>query len=417
VLNTLTSDINGNARSVSNPDIGPHEYVTPATFTLGPDDTICGNELIVEAGPAQSVVWSVNTVPYTTPSITISAANAPEDFDISVVIATEYCGSANDNVMLRLVPDAELPASDHICADETADLEPGGGANAAYMWTPNGETTSSITVGEAGTYSVTKMEEGCESSASIEITQSDAVEILDVEPCSDDLPVSLDATINDGTSYAWSGGTSINTAVNSFNDAGSYSVTATDSYGCTSSDNFSVVVLEAPEAAITETHSGLAYFFDATSSVYLSSNTTYFWDFGYNGQTSTSAVAMVQYPWSDPSNPTTYTVTLTINNGCGEDVQVMNITPDPLGIEDIAEGSFVLYPNPAKESVRFALGGVAADQGLIEIMDITGRVIVSQSISAGTSNGEVAISNISSGSYLVRVSVDGHTSVNTLVKQ
>jgi len=416
VLTTVSSDISGNGRSVSTPDIGATEYVTPATFTLGQDDTICGNEMVVEAGPAQSVVWSVNNVPFTTPSVTINATTAPANFDISVVITTEYCGSASDDVTLRLVPDASLTASEHICADDDITLQPGGGSNATYQWS-NGETTSSITVNAPGVYTVTKMEEGCESSAATEVTKSDAVEILDVEPCSDELPLSLDATINAGTSYAWSGGTSVNTAINSFNDAGNYSVTATDSFGCTSSDEFSVVVLETPEADIDQTHSGLIYFFDASNSLYLSSNTTYFWDFGYNGLTGTNVTEMIQYPWTDPSNPVTYTVTLTIDNGCGTDTKVMELTPDPLGIEDITEGSFVLFPNPAKETVRFKLGSIAADQGLAEVVDITGRVVVSQSIASGTTTGELNIGNLASGSYLVRISIDGNRTVNTLIKQ
>ena len=76
-------------------------------------------------------------------------------------------------------------------------------------------------------------------------------EIVDLDACSDALPVSIDATINNGTSYAWSGGSSINAAVNTFNDAGNYTVTATDSYGCSSTDGFQLTVLEAPEAANT----------------------------------------------------------------------------------------------------------------------------------------------------------------------
>ena len=96
-------------------------------------------------------------------------------------------------------------------------------------------------------------------------------------------------------------------AVNTFNDAGNYTVTATDSYGCSSTDGFQLTVLEAPEAAIVETHSGNAYFLDATSSLYISANTTYLWDFGYNGLTATTATATVNYPWSDPNNLTTYT--------------------------------------------------------------------------------------------------------------
>jgi len=415
-LATLTDDINGNVRSLTNPDIGAVEYVTPNTFTLGGDDTVCGNEVIVEAGPAQSVTWNVNNQTSTQSTVTLSATNEPVTYNISVSITTEYCGSATDNAVIRLIPDATLDSTAHMCADETLDLEPGGGSGAVYSWS-NGETASTISVAEAGTYSVNKMEDGCESDATIVVTQSEGVDIADIDACSDDLPISIDATIANGTSYAWSGGSSINTASNDFTDAGTYSVTATDSSGCSSTVDFGLTVLEAPTAAITETHSSNAYFFDGTSSLYISQNTTYNWDFGYNNLTATTPTATVTYPWSDPSSPVTYTVTLSIDNGCGTDVKQKDYTPDPLGIDAIAEGSFGLYPNPANDNVNFVLDGAASAQGTVQVMDIAGRVLASQIIAAGQLNGEINLTELASGSYLVKISVDGKSSVNTLIKQ
>ena len=416
VLANNTVDISGNARSLSTPDIGAVEFVDPGSFTLGGNDTVCGNEVIVEAGPAQSVTWNVNNQTSTQSSVTLTATTEPVTYNISVSITTEFCGSGSDNAIYRVVPDATLDSAAHMCADETLDLEPGGGSGAVYNWS-NGETASSITVAEPGTYSVNKMEDGCESDASIVVTQSEGVEIVDLDACSDDLPISIDATIANGTSYAWSGGSSINTASNDFSDAGTYSVTATDSYGCSSTDDFGLTVLEAPTAAITETHSGNAYFFDGTSSLYISQNTTYNWDFGYNNLTATTPTATVTYPWSDPSNPTTYTVTLSIDNGCGTDVKQKDYTPDPLGIDAIAEGSFGLYPNPANDNVNFVLDAAASAQGTVQVMDIAGRVLASQIIAAGQINGEINLTELASGSYLVKISVDGNSSVNTLIKQ
>ncbi|MDC1221498.1 T9SS type A sorting domain-containing protein [Salibacteraceae bacterium] len=416
VLANNTIDIDNNVRSVATPDIGAVEFVDPGSFTLGGDDTVCGSVVIVEAGPAQSVTWNVNNQTSTQSSVTLTATTEPVTYNISVSITTEYCGSGSDNAIYRVVPDATLDSAAHICADETLDLEPGGGSGAVYAWS-NGETTSSITATEAGTYSVNKMEDGCESDATIVVTQSEGVEIVDLDACSDDLPISIDATIANGTSYAWSGGTSINTASNDFTDAGTYSVTATDAFGCSSTDDFGLTVLEAPTAAITETHAGNAYFFDGTSSLYISNNTTYNWDFGYNNLTATTPTATVTYPWSDPNNPTTYTVTLSIDNGCGTDVKQTDYTPDPLGIDAIAEGSFGLYPNPANENVNFVLDGAASAQGTVQVMDIAGRVLASQIIAAGQINGEINLTELASGSYLVKISVDGNSSVNTLIKQ
>lgn len=415
VLSTISDDINGNARSTVNPDIGAVEYVTPSTFTLGPNDTVCASELLVEAGPAQSVTWNVNNQSYTQPSILLAANNEPVTYNVFVNISTEYCGSASDDVIIRLVPDAQLDASAHICADEDLDLQPGGSATATYVWS-TGASSPVITVNEAGTYSVVKTEEGCESEAVIAVTQSAAVEIGDVEACSDDMPIELNATIADGTSYAWSAGSSVNTALNTFNDAGSYSVTASDSYGCASTDNFNLIVLEEPQASVAETHSGLTYFFDASGSIYISSSTTYFWDFGYNGLTSNSQMATVSYPWSDPSNPASYNVSLTVNNGCGEDVKTVTITPDVLGVDEKSQGAFSLYPNPASDQVQFNLTAAASENGRIEVLDIAGRTLFVQSIAAGVVSGSIDVSDLVSGSYMIKLDVNGNSYINTLIK-
>lgn len=416
VLSNVLYDIDSNMRSLVTPDIGAVEYVTGTAFTLGPDDTICGNSAVIEAGPAQSITWSINNQTYTDPSVTLTTSGEPVTYTISVNITTEYCGNGSDNAVIRLVPDATLDSTMHICADETADLDAGGSSTADFMWT-TGATTKTITISEAGTYGVTKLEDGCESDAVIAVTQSDAVELVDVDACSDDVPVTLDATISNGTSYAWSGGSSINTAQNDFTDAGDYSVTATDSYGCTSSSDFTLSVLEEPTAKIDEDHSGNYYEFDGTVSEEIGSNTTYFWDLGYNGQTDSSAVAAILYPWSDPNNLTTYTVTLTVDNGCGVDVTTKDVTPDPTGIEELAAGSFTLYPNPAREAVNFVLSTTVTNEGNIAIMDVTGRVLNSQVLAAGQTNGEINLNGLSAGSYLVKLTIDGSSTVSTLIVQ
>ena len=383
---------------------------------MGGDDTICGNTHIVEAGPAQSVAWNVNNQTSTDPYVILNANGEAETFTISVNITTEYCGSGSDNAVIRLIPDATLDSTMHLCADETAVLDPGGAANADFMWN-TGETAATITISEAGAYGVTKMEEGCESSAWIDVTQSAAVELVDQDACSDDMPVSVDATIANGTSYAWSGGSNLTSAINELTDGGTYSVTATDSYGCTSTAEFDLTVLEEPSANIGETHSGNAYFFDASSSSHISANTEYFWDLGYNGVTDSVIATTIIYPWSDPNNLATYTVTLTVDNGCGVDVTTMEVTPDVTGIEDIAANGFELYPNPALNAVNFVLGSEVSTSGSINVMDVTGRVLNSQVLTAGQTTGEINLTGLASGSYMVKLSIDGQSTVRTLIKQ
>jgi hypothetical protein len=413
LVNTPT-DINGSNRSTIMPDIGPVEFVNAASFTLGPDDTICGSEVIVEAGPAQSVTWNVNNQTSTQSTVTLTANNQPVNFNVSVSITTQYCGSASDNAIYRLIPDADLDSAIHICADASETLNPGGGSNATYAWS-TGETTSTIDVSDAGTYTVTKMEEGCESEVTAIVTKSTAVEIADIEGCEDDAPISVDASIIDGSSYAWTGGSSTNTATNDFSTSGSYSVTATDIYGCVSESDFDLLVLGAPEADISFTGSGgTGFFFSSAGSTNTSPNTTYLWTFN-SIDTSTQANPTYVFPWN--GNPTTYPVSLVIDNGCGQDLDEYSITVDPLGVTDVANGNvFTVYPNPAKDNVQLTL---TAEWNSLEVtvFDNSGRVVMSKAYNAGLNVIDVNVSELAAGAYMLQVTSDNMTEVQTLIIQ
>ncbi len=417
---SVDSDIDGNSRSLSTPDIGATEFVNANSFTLGPNDTLCGNEVNIEAGPAQSVAWGVSenggsTQTYTTSAINLTAAgNEPSEFGISVVISTEYCGNANDNVTIYLVPDATLDSATHLCADASVTLAPGGGSNATYAWS-SGETTATLDADAAGTYSVTKMEEGCESMASTAVTQSQAVDIADIEGCEDDAPLSVDATIADGTSYAWSDGSSINTVSNDFSTSGSYSVTATDVFGCVSTSDFDLLVLGAPDADISYTGSaGTAFHFSSAGSSNLGSNTAYLWTFN-GADTSSAANPTYVFPWN--GNPTSYPVSLVIDNGCGQELAEISITVDPLSVSNINTVDFAVYPNPTSDIINITLGSEVNQEGKVEIMDITGRVLNLERIASGQAIAILDLTDLANGSYLIKVSADGNSSVTSVVKQ
>jgi hypothetical protein len=416
------TDIDGNARSLTTPDMGALEFINPTSFSLGGDDTICGNEFTLESGPAQLVAWGVVTnnganQNYSTPSITLTQqGGAPTTFDISITIISAYCGSGSDNATILLVPNATLDSSLHICADETATIAAGGSTTSTYLWS-TGATASSIDVNEEGSYSVIKSELGCESEATTIVTKSVAIAIGDQDACKNDGPLEINASIPDGVSYAWSGGSNTGSATNTLTTAGNYSLTVTDSYGCVSSEDFVFSILDVPVAKISENHSGMVYFFDATNSTNVSSNTSFYWDFGHNGVTGTNATQAVAFPWSNPSNPTSYSVTLEIDNGCGTDDVSKSVKPDVLGSEEFVAGEFSIYPNPAFDLVRFELSAPISESGQLKIMDVTGRVVYTQIIGVGQTIGEFNISTLAAGSYLVEMSVDGTSFVNPIVKR
>ena len=416
-LASVPSDISGNTRSPQTPDIGAREFVNANSFSLGADDTLCGNELLLEAGPAQSVAWGVSenggaTQTYTTTSITLNTSGgAPSEFEVSVVLSTEFCGNATDDVVIRLVSDATLDSSMHICADETATLTPGGGSGATYAWS-TGATTATVDADAPGLYTVTKMEDGCESSAEIAISQSVGVEIADVEGCEDDAPITVDATIPDGSSYAWSGGSAQTAAANDFSTSGAYSVTATDVHGCVSTSDFDLMVLGEPDADIDYVGTaGTAYIFSSANTTNTSANTTYLWTFN-SIDTSSAANPSYVFPWN--GTPTTYPVTLVVDNGCGESLKAIDITV-VVGVDELETKTFEVYPNPATDNFFIAAG---SDFNTLDvtIIDNAGRSVYSQSYN-GQQVIEVNTSDLASGAYLIKMVSESSSEVQTLIVQ
>ncbi len=396
----VMTDIMGNVRSSVTPDIGATEFIATANFTLGDDTTVCGSTYLLESGPAQSVLWTINSTPNSNPNVTLnSTSTSPEIFNVEIDVQTA-CGQADDQLIVTLVPAAALDSAEHICADEVATLDPGGGVNATYSWS-TGDSTATIDVNTPGTYTVNKEEMGCASTSTIVVTQSDAVDIADIEPCEANGAVSVDATINNGLSYAWSGGNSNTTALNTFDVSDIYSVTATDDLGCVSVDTFTIDFIGSPVAQITYTTAGgFGVFFSSASSQQISSNTTYEWTF--NG-IDNSNLANPYYLFPYNGGGATYPVTLEIDNGCDVDQIEMDITLDPVSVQELGNANGIsVYPNPANNVLNIAQEN-AWKNAEFTLVDLSGRVVFSQEVTDGNQIVTFNLSDVASGAYSLQI--------------
>jgi len=402
----VINDFSNNSRSMTTPDPGAHEFFGLSGVNLGPDTTLCQGTFTLTVGDStlvNAVTWTVGTTTSNAPTYVVQANNGAQSFVINASVSTD-CGSQSDNVNITLVPAANLADSTHICSGESIVLSSGGGPTATNSWFPGNQTTGTINVSSPGFYSVTKMEEGCESSSSTIVTQSEGVAVLDIEPCNADLPAAISVAIAGGTGYSWSGGNSPNAATNTFGTTGDYAVTATDVFGCVSSDSFSVTVIDVPTAIITETHAGTIYFFNSDASANVGSNASYLWQFG-DGGTSTLANPSHNYAWTNPSSPAQYTVSLSITNECETGTTTSLIVPDILGIdENAAAKGYVVYPNPTSDNWNLRFDN-SVENVSVDVIDVTGRIVL-QTANQNSNSITVNTVNLPSGNYILKVTTN-----------
>ena len=96
----------------------------------------------------------------------------------------------------------------------------------------------------------------------------------------------------------------------------------------------------------------------------------------------------------------------------GNEVWVMNATPNsvkqtPAGSDDIK-----LYPNPATDVVKIELPGNGSYT--IEVYNIAGQLVASQPAIAKTT---IATDNLANGIYLVKIKNAGGVTIRKFIKQ
>ena len=179
-----------------------------------------------------------------------------------------------------------------------------------YAWS-NGGNTQTISSLSVGTYTVTITDNaGCTATSAGTVSQPTQVNVNVTDndiSCFGANDGSATASANGGTpgyTYAWSNGG--NTAIISNLSAGTYTVTVSDSNGCTTSG--STTITEPNEISVNVTTTpAVCGFNNGTASAAASGGNvpyTYAWSNGGTGMTQTDLAAG------------TYTVTVTDNSGC-----------------------------------------------------------------------------------------------------
>ncbi len=290
--------------------------------------------------------------------------------------------------------DTALCSGNPVCFAATAGF-------VSYLWS-NGDTANSTCPSAAGTQIVTVTDtNSCQASDTVNLTYW-SLPLVDLGNdtvfCTGN-NLTLDAG-SGGFSYAWSTGAGTQTI--SVVTPGNYFVQVMDTNGCTSSDTVNVSQAAKPVTAFAIDSSGCPVldFSDNTAG----NPGTWSWNFG-DGQNSTVQNPTHDYTFSGNGS---YTVVLVTGNACGMDSLSVNISincivgSEPMQISEQVK----LYPNPSDGNFSVSVSGVRRKMELLMI-DKAGREVHSVTI---REKGDLIIpfelSELASGSYIMKIRID-----------
>ncbi len=285
-----------------------------------------GNTLNLSSAASTSYLWAgpnTFTSSLRNPSITSVTTAANGIYTITQTNSFGCTASATLSVTINQTPTATIGSNSPICSGSSLNLTSSGGDT--YSWSGPNSFTSSLqnpsiantTVAATGTYIVTVTSNGCTATNSVVVT----VNASPTPNPNSNSPVCSGNTLNLSsvtgmTTYAWSGPNSFTSSIQSPSisnvttvEGGIYTVTVTNSNGCSASATTAITINQTPTPNI-----GSNSPVNITNTLNLTSGTasTYLWA-GPNSFTSS-----IQNP--SITNVTTaatgtYTVTLT-TNGC-----------------------------------------------------------------------------------------------------
>jgi hypothetical protein len=258
------------------------------------------------------------------------------DHNITVTVKDKAGNTASCTYIIRII-DSENPTA--LCKPATVTLDADGNGTLAVSDINNGSkdncgiqslllSQTSFTCNDIGNNNVTltitdnsgnvaectavvTVVDG--SAPTADITNNSGTTVL---TCA---TTSISVTATGGVSYSWDGGTSLNTAENSFNVPGIYTVTVTTANGCISTASINITQdITPPTAAITN-NTGSTILTCTTTSIDVTATggVSYSWDGGLTPATAANSFIA----------PGTYTVTVTGDNGCTATASI-SITQD-----------------------------------------------------------------------------------------
>jgi gliding motility-associated-like protein len=228
-------------------------YLGNPLAKIDPLGVLCKDSSLVLAGPPGMSSYSWLPSNDTTPSILVNSAGT---YTLSIVDAFGCAGTSAPFTVAEVSPSVQLNNTvlgfchgDSIVLNADTNLS-------SYLWWPGGETTSSITVFDSGSYSLKVLDSNGCSTIGDPFFVNQSPQNADVQIQGDTIlclgdTTWLNSTVTGYSSYAWFPDTVLSSSL-AVTDSGSYYLVAIDSVGCViESDTINFSVLDLPISSIS----------------------------------------------------------------------------------------------------------------------------------------------------------------------
>lgn len=292
---------------------------TPTLSASGPTTFCQGGNVTLSSNIATGLVW--NPGGQTTQSIIVSQSGN------YTVTSTGTNGCSATSLPLTVTVNS-IPSTPTISPSGNVSICQGGAvtltssATTNNTWSPGGQTTPSISVNTAGSYTVTVTQNGCTATSAPVNISVNAAPVLPTISASGPTTFcqggSVVLTTNGISGIAWNPGGQTTQSI-TVTQGGTYTVTAVTASGCTATSNPITVTVNPVPATPVISASGPAVFCQG-GSVNLSSSVSsnIVWT---PGGATTPSISVNQNG--------TYTVTATNANGCTATSQPLTVTVNP----------------------------------------------------------------------------------------
>ncbi|HXD92980.1 MAG TPA: FG-GAP-like repeat-containing protein [Bacteroidia bacterium] len=373
------------ANSATN-DVAIFLNTLPTVIISGTTSICTGKFTTLTASGANSYLWSTNAGSATTNSVIV----APTSNTTYTVTGNKYGCTVSQTVLVTL---NALPAvsvnSSSICIGNTATLT----ANGATTYTWNTSATG-VTITPSPTttthYTVTGTDaNGCvnKNTATVTVNILPAVSVNSSSIC---IGNTATLTANGATTYTWNIGATGAAITPSPTTTTHYTVNGTDANNCSNIATSTVSVNDLPVVSVTSNTASLC---SGTSATLTGSGAnTYTWSTNQTGINITIT----------PTVNTTYTVTGTDANNCiNMDTLtqvVINCATTDVRQAEVNNNEINIYPNPNNGS--FIIETSSPEQQIIKIFDVTGKLVLNQSINEKTS---IDANDLNAGIYNISI--------------